>query len=46
MFFYIYAVIEFLAIFLDSGIIQTASAPYPVRVYLFRYYEWKGERRE
>ncbi|GJJ13840.1 Chitin synthase, class 7 [Clathrus columnatus] len=33
MFFYMYAVIEFLAIFLDSGIIQTASAPYPVPVY-------------
>jgi len=29
MFFYLYALIEFLAIFLDSGIIQTASVPYP-----------------
>jgi hypothetical protein len=31
MFFYLYALIEFLAIFLDSGVIPTASAPYPVR---------------
>lgn len=30
MFFYLYAVIELLAIFLDSGIIPTASAVYPV----------------
>jgi len=29
MFFYLYAVIELLAIFLDSGIIPTASAVYP-----------------
>ncbi len=29
-FFYMYLVIEFLAIFLDSGIIPTASTPYPV----------------
>lgn len=29
MFFYLYALIEFLAIFLDSGVIPTASAPYP-----------------
>jgi len=28
-FFYMYAVIELLVLFLDSGIIQTASAPYP-----------------
>ena len=31
MFFYLYAFIEFLAIFLDSGVIPTASTPYPVR---------------
>ena len=30
MFFYIYMVIELLAIFLDSGIIPTAHAVYPV----------------
>ena len=30
MFFYIYAVIELLAIFLDSGIIPTSSNVYPV----------------
>ncbi len=30
-FFYLYAVIELLAMFLDSGVIQTASPPYPVR---------------
>lgn len=31
MFFYLYAIIEALAIFLDSGIIPTASTVYPVR---------------
>jgi hypothetical protein len=30
MFFWLYAVIELLAIFLDSGIIPTASSVYPV----------------
>jgi hypothetical protein len=30
MFFYMYALIEALAIFLDSGIIPTANAVYPV----------------
>jgi hypothetical protein len=30
MFFYLYAIIELLAIFLDSGIIPTASGVYPV----------------
>jgi len=29
LFFYLFAIIELLAIFLDSGIIPTASAPYP-----------------
>ena len=32
MFFYLYAVVELLAIFLDSGIIPTASSVYPVRL--------------
>ena len=32
MFFYLYFVIELLAIFLDSGIIPTASNVYPVSV--------------
>ena len=31
MFFYLYAIIELLAIFLDSGIIPTSNASYPVR---------------
>ena len=31
LFFYLYAIIEALAIFLDSGIIPTASNVYPVR---------------
>ena len=31
MFFYLYAIIELLAIFLDSGIIPTANVSYPVR---------------
>lgn len=31
MFFYLYIVIELLAIFLDSNIIPTANASYPVR---------------
>ena len=31
MFFYLYFIIELLAIFLDSGIIPTASNVYPVR---------------
>ena len=31
MFFWLYAIIELLAIFLDSGIIPTASDVYPVR---------------
>jgi Chitin synthase export chaperone len=31
MFFYLYALIEALAIFLDSGIIPTANTVYPVR---------------
>lgn len=31
LFFYIYAVIELLAIFLDSAVIPTASGVYPVR---------------
>ena len=30
MFFYLYAVIELLAIFLDSNIIPTANVSYPV----------------
>jgi hypothetical protein len=30
MFFWLYALIEFLALFLDSGIIPTANASYPV----------------
>lgn len=32
LFFYIYAVIELLAIFLDSAVIPTASGVYPVRL--------------
>lgn len=32
MFFYLYAIIELLAIFLDSGIIPTANVSYPVRI--------------
>jgi hypothetical protein len=32
-FFYMYILIEFLAMFLDSGIIPTASVVYPVRSY-------------
>jgi hypothetical protein len=32
MFFWLYAVIELLALFLDSGIIPTANISYPVRV--------------
>lgn len=31
MFFYMFALVELLAIFLDSGIIPTASNTYPVR---------------
>lgn len=31
LFFYMYAVIELLAIFLDSAVIPTASGVYPVR---------------
>lgn len=31
MFFWMYMAIEFLALFLDSGIIPTANAVYPVR---------------
>lgn len=31
MFFWMYAVIELLAMFLDSGVIPTANASYPVR---------------
>lgn len=31
-FFYLYAVIELLALFLDSAIIPTANAVYPVRI--------------
>jgi hypothetical protein len=31
MFFYLFAIIELLAIFLDSNIIPTANASYPVR---------------
>lgn len=34
-FFYLYAIIEALAIFLDSGIIPTASSVYPVRTQEF-----------
>lgn len=30
MFFYMYAIVELLAIFLDSGIIPTSSPTYPV----------------
>lgn len=30
MFFYLYAIIELLAFFLDSGIIPTANVSYPV----------------
>lgn len=33
MFFYMFAVIELLAMFLDSGVIPTASGAYPVGVY-------------
>ena len=36
MFFYLYALIELLAIFLDSGIIPTASSVYLVRVSVAR----------
>ena len=32
MFFWLYAIIELLAIFLDSGIIPTANASYPVSI--------------
>lgn len=32
LFFYIYAIIELLAIFLDSNIIPTANVSYPVRI--------------
>ena len=34
MFFYLYAIIELLAIFLDSNVIPTANVSYPVRVSL------------
>ena len=37
MFFYLYAIIELLAIFLDSGIIPTASTVYPVS----RHIRWR-----
>lgn len=32
MFFWLYAIIELLAMFLDSGIIPTANASYPVSI--------------
>ena len=32
MFFYLYAIIELLAIFLDSGIIPTSNVSYPVSI--------------
>jgi len=32
MFFWLYAVIELLAIFMDSGIIPTANVSYPVSI--------------
>ena len=35
LFFYIYALIELLAIFLDSNIIPTANVSYPVRTGVF-----------
>lgn len=34
MFFYLYAIIELLAIFLDSNIIPTANVSYPVSIVL------------
>lgn len=34
MFFWMYMVIEFLALFLDSGVIPTANSVYPVRILL------------
>jgi hypothetical protein len=33
MFFWLYAVIELLAIFMDSGIIPTANVSYPVSIF-------------
>jgi len=38
MFFWLYAVIELLAIFLDSGIIPTANVSYPVCCYPALFY--------
>ena len=32
LFFYLYAIVELLAIFLDSGVIPTSSTTYPVRL--------------
>ena len=32
MFFWLYAIIELLAIFMDSGIIPTANVSYPVSI--------------
>lgn len=34
MFFYMYAVIELLAMFLDSGVIQTSTSAYPVSAFI------------
>jgi hypothetical protein len=34
MFFYLYAIIELLAIFLDSNVIPTANVSYPVSAYI------------
>lgn len=35
MFFYLYAIIELLALFLDSGVIPTANVSYPVSTLYF-----------
>ena len=37
MFFYLYAIIELLAIFLDSNVIPTANVSYPVSVNMRLY---------
>ena len=37
MFFYLYAIIELLAIFLDSNVIPTANVSYPVSHTVFTF---------
>jgi hypothetical protein len=43
LFFYLYAAIEVLAIFLDSAIIPTYSAVYPVRAFGIQRLCWRGD---